>query len=78
MVRKVMMYNYIPHRDKRTNYNKWRAVYLKELSIMFSILKDIVNDRYSNCKIDLETEQLFNRFCYMIFKNSSKHIPKWI
>ena len=78
MVRKVMMYNYIPHRVNRPNYNKWRCVYVKELSILFSILKDIITDRYSHSKIDWESSQLFNRFCYMIFKNSSKHIPKWI
>ena len=75
----MLLNNYIPHkRNKRINYRKWFLEYKKDILNLYSILKETIEIRYPEKKIDWESDKLFNDFCVLIYKNSSGYVPKWI
>jgi hypothetical protein len=70
--------SYIKHRPPLfKNYSRWLKVYWNDLLILYSILQDVIAQRYPDIDI-IWNQELFNSFCRMIYKTSSKHIPKYI
>ena len=72
----MLLNNYIPHKKKRINYRKWIFEYQRDILNLYSILKEIIEQRYPNKKINWDSEKLFIQFCIFIYKNSSGYILK--
>jgi hypothetical protein len=74
--RKSVISNYIPHKTpKRINYKNWTDEYFKNLVDMFELVRHTINMRHP--KNNINSNEVFNVFCRMIFNSSSKHIQKY-
>lgn len=68
------MFNYIPHRTPIfKSYSRWITNYQRDLLNLYSILRDIINNRYPDNEINWDHD-LFCTFCRMVYNSSSKHI----
>ena len=75
MSKKVQIFNYIPHHTpKKNNIMTWYNNYERELMCLYSILKDVISERYQQLKIDWNSNILYESFIRMIYSNSSKYI----
>ena len=65
--------NYIPHKKTLgVNYYKWKNYFYDDLYYMHYTTVNILKNRH-----DEIANINFDNFCYFIFKNSSKYIPKY-
>jgi hypothetical protein len=68
--------NYIPHRTPNNpSYKRWYNNYQLHLRELYQIFVSTLTDRYE-IKTDLYDNVHFNKFCFFIYKSSSKHIIK--
>jgi hypothetical protein len=74
--KKCVIFNYIPHKNCNTDFQKWKNEYYLDLKNMYEIFKEILNEHYQYDKNILNSEDNFYKFCRMIFKSSSKYIFK--
>jgi len=79
MTRKTVICNYIPHKTpSKPNFNDWCDEYKNDIASLFSIFKENIEDRYpySINDNDWKSDELFLKFCRLVYNNSSKHIYK--
>ena len=65
---KTAIFNYIPHKRIKVNFQIWFNEYKVDLINLYSILIETLEERYDNIDIN------FNIFCNFIFNNSSGFI----
>jgi len=68
--------NYIPHR-KNCKFDKWFYEYEYQLTILYSICIEILDDRYKNVDESYMEKISFLKFCKFIYNYSSKYILKY-
>lgn len=70
--------NYITNNVRRKpSFEIWQYEYLRDLSNIYSIFTGCLIERYpDNNETSLKSEELFDKFCRMIYKKSSKFILK--
>ena len=80
MTRTSIINNYIPHKTpNRPDFNKWFNEYKYNLACLYGIFKETIEERYASSEYnDWNSEELFLKFCRLIYNKSSKHINKWI
>ena len=76
MPRKTVISNYIPHKTPyKPNFNNWYNEYKYDLACLYSIFKETIDERYSeSTNNELESNELFIKFCRLIYNNSAKYI----
>lgn len=69
---KTVISNYLPYETiTEDNYDEWKEYYNTYLLSMYdSLVKHISN----KINADWESEQVFIKFCKMVYNSSSKHI----
>lgn len=69
---KTVISNYLPYETvTEDNYDEWKEYYHTYLISMYnSLVKHISN----KINADWEREQVFTKFCKMVYNSSSKHI----
>jgi|TARA_B110000259_G_C13993643_1_gene393556 hypothetical protein len=77
--RKCIRHNYIPYFTPRKLYpDEWYDSYYLQLENLFSIFKNIINNRYQKNKIEWDSEFIKMNFAKLIYHCSSKHIDRYI
>ena len=71
-LRQTLKDNYISKRENKfVSFSKWKDVYNTDLVNMFDIITKVYDSRYEH---NTRWEELFEKFCLLIFKKSSKYI----
>jgi hypothetical protein len=66
--------NYIPHAKPRfSNLQRWYETYEKEITDIYDIFTENVNQLYPENEIEWNSEETFNSFVNFIFDCSSKY-----
>ena len=75
---KCVIPNYIPHETPMdADFNEWYKFYKRDLINLYMIFQKSVDERYNNTNVEWRNNETYTKFVYMIFKSSSKYIPKY-
>ena len=59
------------------DFNEWYKFYKRDLINLYMIFQKSVDERYNNTNVEWRNNETYTKFVYMIFKSSSKYIPKY-
>ena len=65
------IFNYIPYKQRNTNFYIWYAYYKNDLITIFKFIRYNFKEDYA--KWD---NVLFTKFCYFTYRKSSRYVPQ--